>query len=251
LHEFWHEVFGMNGCEEVREILVAVARGEVVSAPGQRFLREHVEACAQCRGRLANERTLSAGLSAMAAAQADTPSGAVRTALLAEFRRQHVVVPIRPPVWKLLRWIPVAAVAAALLLAVFMAKERRQGKVVAPVQVQVKTEPPPAFAPVVAAATGPAKAHPARPHVRRRVVAAPVPARQVEEPAEVATDFFEIPYAEPLRPEERADVFRIQMPRAGMAAFGLPVSGGRLDVRITADVLMGEDGVARAIRFIR
>jgi hypothetical protein len=67
----------------------------------------------------------------------------------------------------------------------------------------------------------------------------------------VATDFFEIPYSEPLRPEERADVFRIQMPRANMAVFGLPVAGGRLDSRVTADVLVGEDGVMRAIRFIR
>ena len=67
----------------------------------------------------------------------------------------------------------------------------------------------------------------------------------------MATDFIEIPYAEPLRPEERADVFRIQMPRANMAVFGLPVTGGRLDSRITADVLMGEDGVVRAVRFIR
>jgi hypothetical protein len=76
-------------------------------------------------------------------------------------------------------------------------------------------------------------------------------APQVEEQPEVATDFFEIPYTEPLRPEERADVFRMQMPRASMAVYGLPVSGGRLDSHVTADVLMGEDGVARAIRFIR
>jgi hypothetical protein len=36
-----------------------------------------------------------------------------------------------------------------------------------------------------------------------------------------------------------------------MAVYGLPVPGGRLNTRIKADVLMGEDGVARAIRFIR
>jgi len=81
--------------------------------------------------------------------------------------------------------------------------------------------------------------------------APPAPLAEQAQAPEIATDFFEIPYVEPLRPDQRGDVFRIQMPRANMAVFGLPLSGGRLDARVTADVLMGEDGVARAIRFIR
>jgi hypothetical protein len=235
----------MSGCEEVREILVAVARGEAVSAPGQRFLREHVEDCSHCRRHLANQRMLSAGLAALSATQSCTPSNAVKTALLAEFRRQRVVVPIhRKPA---LQWGAIAAVAAALLLAYFVSQQRRPPqKVVAPRPVQVAAKPLPIKAPSVTATKVQAKTQPVR---RRRT--APPPVVRNDEPAEVATDFFEIPYAEPLRPEERADVFRIQMPRANMAVFGLPVTGGRLDTRVTADVLMGEDGVARAIRFIR
>jgi hypothetical protein len=224
----------MTGCEELRENLVAVARGEKVDAADERTLREHIESCPQCRRRMANE-----------ASSAAVPPPEVRAALMAEFRRQHRAAPIRRQVFK---WVAVGGVAAAVVMALVWANsgpgpwrpDATAALLKAPVSVaEVPTVVP---QPAEKKATGQAKAHPTR---RPR---APKP---VEESPEVATDFIEIPYAEPLRPEERADVFRIQVPRASMAVFGLPVSGGRLDSRITADVLMGEDGVVRAVRFVR
>jgi hypothetical protein len=249
----------MNGCEEVREILVAVARGEMVSAAGQRFLREHAESCSACRCRLANERMLSAGLTAMAAASDGVPSAAVRAALMAEFRRRRTVTPM-PRIWtQRAKWLAVAAVAAAVLLAVFLSIGHRAQKPVEavrapstmappqpPVTASIKPPVPPSL-PAETKAAVPVK-HRAASHPRRVVKKDPAPQ---EEPAEVASEFLEIPYVEPLRPEQRADVFRVQIPRANMAVFGLPVTGGRLDARVTADILMGEDGVVRAIRFIR
>ena len=238
----------MTGCDEVREILVAVARAETVSATGQRLLREHVEDCAECRRRLANQRMLSAGLASIAG-EAGQPSPQLRSALMAEFRRERKVVPMRRVSAK---WIAVAtAAAAAVLIAVFFAASLRKApEIVAPPVLPVAKAPvaPPAPAPVSVTPKpmpAAARAHvPVPPRPRRK--AAPQPA-----PAEVATDFFEIPYVEPLRPDQRADVFRVQVPRASMAAFGLPVTGGHLDSHVTADVLMGEDGVVRAVRFIR
>lgn len=241
----------MSGCEEVRELLVAAARGEAVSAPGTRFLREHVEACPECRRRLANERMLSAGLAAMASATPGVPPASVKAALISEFQRRQAVTPIRQPL-RTAAWIAGAAIAAALLLAVFASRPRPHD----PIARSVKTPGPPVTAAVLPRVVAPPvevkpavtprpKAHPAK-----RRVAQQTP-QQPDSTPEVATDFFEIPYAEPLRPDQRADIFRVQIPRAGMAVFGLPVVGGRLDSRVTADVLMGEDGVVRAVRFIR
>jgi len=236
----------MSGCEEVRDILVAEARGESVTSLGKRFLSEHVESCPDCRRRLANQQRLSGAL-AMVGSEASAPPAHLRAALMAEFQKQQKVTPIRRPI---LTWAAIAAVAAALLLAVFLNKDRQPSAATQPAQTKVEVpvvvQPAPVIAPPVQASQ-PVK-------VRRRPVARQVMAKaapRTESDPEVVTDFFEIPYSEPLRPEERADVYRIQMPRANMAVFGLPVSGGRLDSRITADVLMGEDGVARAIRFIR
>jgi len=211
-----------------------------------------MESCGDCRRRLANERMLSAGLGLLTA-QAGSPPPQIKAALLNEFRKQQTVRPIRPALFK---WGALAGLAAALLIVFLIASERhREAKVAPPVKtpVAVVAAPdPPAVTPQIArpavlvAETRLPKAR--RSHPRHVPKAAAPP---VEDQPEVATDFFAIPYAEPLRPEERADVFRMEMPRASMAVYGLPVSGGRLDSRITADVLMGEDGVARAIRFIR
>jgi hypothetical protein len=249
----------MNGCEEVRDLLLSVARGGTVSAPGQRFLREHAESCPDCRRRLVNERMLSAGLAALAAEGPAAPPPAVKAALMAEFRRRQKVAPIRRPVFA---WAAAAGVAAALLAAFWVTREHRSETAGTPapvaVQPRVAVQPPVVVqeAPMPVAVTktpAPVARTPRRVSVGakgRPAIPVAAAARQ-DDSGEVATDFIEIPYTEPLRPEERADVYRVEMPRANMAMFGLPVTGGRLDSRITADVLTGEDGVARAVRFIR
>lgn len=68
---------------------------------------------------------------------------------------------------------------------------------------------------------------------------------------EIATDYIPIGYSAPLSPDEFAQIIRVSVPRSDMAQFGLPI---RLDTgpdRVTADVVLGEDGVARAIRFVQ
>jgi hypothetical protein len=68
---------------------------------------------------------------------------------------------------------------------------------------------------------------------------------------EITTDYIPIGYGAPLSPNEFAQIVRVSVPRSDMARFGLPI---RLDAgpeRVTADVVLGEDGVARAIRFVQ
>jgi hypothetical protein len=222
----------MTGCEAVREMLMDAARG--VSADDSLDL--HLENCPDCRRRLANERVLSVGLAAISSHA--VPPASVRKALMAEFRRTHRPVPRRR---LFVKWLAIAA-AAVILLGLFISTRQRPQKTV---RTAVVTPPPARAAPIV-----PTVAPKAPKAVKRRRAVKIQPPPPVETP-EVATEFFEIPYTAPLRPEERGDVFRIEMPRANMAVFGLPVAGGRLDSRVTADVLIGEDGVMRAIRFIR
>src|SRR5262245_43521377 len=93
--EVANEVCSMSGCEEVREFLVASARGEMITPASQALLGGHLECCPPCRLLMANQRMLSAGLSAMAAAPAGVPSVAVKAALMQEFRRSRKVTPIR------------------------------------------------------------------------------------------------------------------------------------------------------------
>jgi hypothetical protein len=77
-------------------------------------------------------------------------------------------------------------------------------------------------------------------------------ARPRPEPAVTAVpEFVAIPYAEPLWPSEQIDIYRVELPRATLAHFGLPMRAGTLDSTVTADVAVGTDGVARAIRFVQ
>jgi len=72
--------------------------------------------------------------------------------------------------------------------------------------------------------------------------------RRSPRPAEVATEFMPLDAA-PV-PVANGEVVRVEMPRATMVLFGLPVDARRAAVPIQADVLFGEDGMAHAVRFV-
>jgi hypothetical protein len=72
-----------------------------------------------------------------------------------------------------------------------------------------------------------------------------------EEVAEIATDFIPLTHAGSLAPEDGGQVMRVELPRSALVSFGLAMNVEREGERIKADVLVGEDGVARAIRFVR
>jgi hypothetical protein len=51
--------------------------------------------------------------------------------------------------------------------------------------------------------------------------------------------------------QDGGQIVRVQLPRSAMASFGLPVNMERYNERVKADVLLGVDGVAQAIRFVQ
>ncbi len=69
-----------------------------------------------------------------------------------------------------------------------------------------------------------------------------------EPPQEIATEFFPLMAAPP--PFERGQLVRVIVPAATMRTVGLPIPPERWNDRVQADVLVGEEGMARAIRFV-
>lgn len=67
-------------------------------------------------------------------------------------------------------------------------------------------------------------------------------------PREVDTEFFPLVGAAP--PFERGQLWRLEVPASTMRTVGLPVREEHLADRIQADVLVGEEGMIRAIRFV-
>lgn len=62
--------------------------------------------------------------------------------------------------------------------------------------------------------------------------------------------FVLLPYVEPLRPTEMRHIMRVRMTRAQLGA-GEPRASGVEDSTVLADVLVGEDGTARAVRIVQ
>lgn len=71
---------------------------------------------------------------------------------------------------------------------------------------------------------------------------APPPARQLA--------FVPIPYVAPLAPYERPQVVRMDVPMMALMAAGLEVHTNDAGGHVTADVVIGQDGRALAIRLI-
>jgi hypothetical protein len=68
---------------------------------------------------------------------------------------------------------------------------------------------------------------------------------------EIATDFLPMGYGSTTNLQEGGQMVRVELPRSAMASFGLPVNMDRANEKVKADVLLGVDGLAHAIRFVR
>lgn len=72
-------------------------------------------------------------------------------------------------------------------------------------------------------------------------------------PQPVSSDdqtFVPIPYVAPPAPYERIEVVRMEIPVAALIAAGLFVRTADLGGRVEADVMVGQDGRARAVRLV-
>lgn len=67
---------------------------------------------------------------------------------------------------------------------------------------------------------------------------------------EVATDFLPLTYVDPAS-QQSGQIVRVKMARSTLIAFGVPMNMERSGELIMADVLVGDDGLPRAIRFVQ
>jgi len=148
----------------------------------------------------------------------------LRTAFRKKYRRR---------VWPYTAFV----LAAAAALVVFLALKPKPQNV--PSHAAIITAPAPVVQPRAEAPV--VDPQPVRAAVHR--------ARRPAQPQEIMTDFFPLMAAPP--PFDRGEIVRVALPAAAMRTVGLPVDETRLADRVQADVLVGEEGLARAIRFVR
>ena len=68
---------------------------------------------------------------------------------------------------------------------------------------------------------------------------------------EIATDFIPLRYMNAASLQDGGQIIRVELPRSALATFGLPVNMDRYNEKVKADVIVGVDGLAHAIRFVQ
>jgi len=220
-------------------------------APGFRNeVLEHAASCCSCSARLREEELLDWSLSEIGAQfRQISPSPEIAKRVMTAFDRERQSNQRHSRNW---RHFATVAIAALLLLTATasLALLRRQPGAAAQVDRSIDLSAAVASVEVaqiikpdeVNAKTRAKKSLPAR----RPVADA---AARFEAPPEIATDFIRINYATPIEPGSQ--MVRVRLPRSAMAQFGLPVNMDRADQTVKADVIMGIDGIAQAIRFVQ
>jgi hypothetical protein len=257
-------------CRNFPEIATSIARAELIDAATLEEARAHAAVCEACGARLADELRLSDGLKVLAVSDESRPLKGFDEARLRELFRANAAdaSPARRPGFSYIRLA--AGIAAAVVVAVGATILWRPthvdpvapGEIVAKVTPTVQIEKPSARLESArapredAVSPRPASIRSSRAKSRGRVDGSYVDARLSEftaaslEPEET-TEFIPTIQGSNLAPLSSGQVMRVMVPKSAMSYFGLPVNIEQANERVAADVLMGEDGVARAIRFVR
>jgi hypothetical protein len=252
-------------CQDFEELALILARNSLLDAATREQGLIHMEACERCAARLAEERDLLARVRAVVDEVAgEEPPARVETALLAAFRSQSAIVsaPRRARHWT--NWKLAAVAAGILLLISVMAviwrsgsqRPQRQERAVAPDASPASPKQAKPAAVGDRLAIEQSEKEPKR--TRRRT-----PVNNSDE-AEMVTEFFPLREGEDLNALEsllregegvstldNLQVVRIELPGAALSDLGLPVDPETVIEPVKADVVLGQDGLARAIRFVR
>ena len=70
-------------------------------------------------------------------------------------------------------------------------------------------------------------------------------------PSQQQLSFYALPDSDALPPLENATVVRVQLPLSSLRLIGFPINEDRAAERIQADVLLGQDGLARGVRLVQ
>ena len=251
-------------CQKFEQVVGELARGRMMEAEVRSEALAHSEECEVCLARLRDEEMLTRGLQWLAAdMEVLSAPPDMELKLREAFRSRNAVTPIatrsaRPRYW----W---AAVAAVLLIAMTVAAMWWRSTATPQQELANETKP----AKQVETPSGPGE-QPAPKQVEYRAVNEPpkqqsqppksihrntIPRRALETPManhvsnEIATDF--MPLGDLSSLQDGGQIVRVKLRRSTLVRFGLPVNMDRFNENVKADVLVGSDGLAHAIRFVQ
>ena len=248
-------------CLEFRELLHELDRPGTRGAAQLDTAMAHAEGCGDCGVLLVEEESLGFALQKIAQETTRMPGASrVEAELLKAFRQEVKpvsleTIPMRPG----MRWGVIALGIAAAMLLVLGTVIYQRNLAKAPDAPAVNAVTNPSAKPVdsqspqspVSAAQN-SKANPTanRVAVNASTTTKPPSAAGDAEPTEYATAFVPLPYADDPAALEGGSVVRVTLARSVLESYGLPAEGLGAGDRVTADMIVSEDGTPQAIRLV-
>jgi hypothetical protein len=253
-------------CQDFELIVLRLARNQLLEAAARDRANSHAEACPRCSTRLAEERAFIVGVRVVTAEMAKEEAPVrLETELLRAFR-EHTALVRAPAVvapltvsghlprraWAAAAVILISITAAAILRHTSISPEHREVSQAIIHESSVPTDRPheqmtrqlnPALNDGRKLAGGRVITSRWRPTRRR-------PGSRESGEAEVATHFFPLSDSDDFNSLESGQVVRLELPGSALDEIGLPIDVVTAGKTVTADVLIGPDGLAHAIRFI-
>jgi hypothetical protein len=261
-------------CREYEADLVELARSGPEGGEADPELRRHLDTCRTCADRLERERELTAGLRSLAERTEVPENGESERRLMAAFSMASA--PSSPRAFRhsmsTVAWWTLAAAASLVLLVGSWAATRwpragQTGRVATDARGPGAGEsnrhaqnPTAGAAPAPKTAATPRAATEApassdaisisrdRDAPTRRHRAAAAVTAETSDSDELA-GFVALPAADRLPGFDSGTIVRVAIPTASLPAFGLPIAPDAVRT-VDADVLVGQDGQARAIRLV-
>ena len=225
-------------CADFENIVHELAREDACETLGDAatvMARFHAETCGPCAARLAEARTLAQTLKNAAedSARVEAPEQ-LEASLSAAFREYHRGLErtrfrARQSRLRWAEWMALGT-AAAVLLAVG-AWNFSRGRVDGVKKIGS----------VTANSTGASASE----------VAQTGPIVETATGEDATSDFVPVPYGEDLSPDDSGLVVRVSMTRSALGSLGYPVDELDAGDVIQADLLVGEDGLPRAVRLVQ
>jgi len=221
-------------CQELEASIPDWARDSAQEVEVPDAALAHVRQCERCAERLDEERRLTGRLAAFAEACRDERAPArVEQKLRAAFRMRAAPAAVAPD-RRARRWVAIAAMGS---VAAGIAWFKLSLPAVQPLPAR----------PLVAWSV-----QPVAPSARENSPSRKVARRRPSRPQmELKTDFFAVAQGDDWTPVDGARMMRVELPTSALGVFGLPAEQGLGPERVRADVVLSDDGLLRAIRFVR
>lgn len=260
-------------CNEFEKITSDLACNYLIDAVERETGLVHASTCARCAQRLTNERDLNVWLRTLQRAEQNAQAPLrIKQELLETFVERHnttkpsVVVFPRQANWARLA---LAAAIAIMFAVLFLPKALRTarpktGEVAKDQNIErnnAPVKPPTLVSKVNENISKPSTtkfARSAKTHVasmartsRKRAVS-----RTRYQATEIAanetkTDFIPLTYLNKATAMEGGIIVRVEVSREKLVSMGLPLNLERAGERISADIILGDDGVVRALRLVQ